>query len=357
MRYLLSKHTVVVLAVCLPAPAFSQDQVPYPEVPMRLTDGEKDSKNDSAANESDSSKDGAGPGERGAKNIPETSRTVEAVPGRNILIPVARGHMNRFITPFQNPRFKTTTTKKKAPIETAGSSLFVGPGTDKPVTLFVYERGAPDGPALSLSLVPRSIPPRSIRFRFPQGVRLPSPRRTVNSSGSASSKAEEHVSRIRQVLAATARGDVPQGYSLRNPDAKDPASAGCSHPGLAVRLQQVLEGSRTQILIARATSKANQAVEFDERYCVHDGVIGAAAYPRVRLDRGDQTEVYVMRRKGAKAESPGKRERPLTISTTPSTRAPRPSPKDGGEKPAKEGAGKSAKMNNQQGAKEEGTDG
>jgi conjugal transfer pilus assembly protein TraK len=100
------------------------------------------------------------------------------------------------------------------------------------------------------------------------------------------------------VFRALDQNQVPAGYGLH------PAGRGervaCRQPGLAVTTGQVLEGGRLRILAARARNQGKERIELEERTCsaetgteVGAVVAAIAAWPRVWLAPGEETEIYV----------------------------------------------------------------
>jgi conjugal transfer pilus assembly protein TraK len=86
---------------------------------------------------------------------------ITVVPGIAELVPVARGYFNRFVTPFDNSKVVTVN-----PIELhqEGRSVFVATNAESSVGLYILPSDPDDERAISLALVPRSIPPRTVRL-------------------------------------------------------------------------------------------------------------------------------------------------------------------------------------------------
>src|SRR5699024_2737518 len=73
--------------------------------------------------------------------------------GINQIVPVAQNHLNRFVTPFSEP---VVVTGSKADYEIKENVIYVGTDDNKPVTMFITERGSQSA-AISLTLVPQQI--------------------------------------------------------------------------------------------------------------------------------------------------------------------------------------------------------
>lgn len=88
----------------------------------------------------------------------DTPTTLLMTPGVNELIPVALGHLNRIVTPFESPQVRTTSD---AQTQIKGNVVYVATDKESPVSLYITPPGQ-EASALSVTLVPRRIPPREI---------------------------------------------------------------------------------------------------------------------------------------------------------------------------------------------------
>ncbi|EBT3822543.1 conjugal transfer protein TraK, partial [Salmonella enterica] len=86
-------------------------------------------------------------------------------PGVNQIIPIAVGHPNRIVTPFSNPEIVSTSLTGATDNGQCGevcikeNVVYVATDKQYPVTMFITEKGS-EAQALSLTMVPRRIPPR-----------------------------------------------------------------------------------------------------------------------------------------------------------------------------------------------------
>ena len=85
---------------------------------------------------------------------------LKVTPGINELIPIAVGHLNRLVTPFDNP---VVTTTSQATTSTHGKIVYVATADETPVTLYITP-GDNQDIALSLTLIPKRIPAREIHL-------------------------------------------------------------------------------------------------------------------------------------------------------------------------------------------------
>jgi conjugal transfer pilus assembly protein TraK len=224
---------------------------------------------------------------------------------------VAIDHLNRIVTPFASPQVRTVSP---ATTQVDGSALYVATTSEDPVSLFITEAGD-TATAISLTLAPRHIAPREVRLVLTGAlVRTSAP--VARPRDPVGRDDEPYVEQIAAAFRALAQSRVPAGYGLR------PAGRGeravCLQPGLAVTTAQVLEGRGLRILAARVRNQDKRPLEIAERTCRGDAgtpVAAVAAWPRVALVPGQETELYVaLRPRESDAET---RDRPSLLGGKP----------------------------------------
>ncbi len=95
--------------------------------------------------------------------------------GVNQIIPIAVGHPNRIVTPFSNPEIVSTSLTGATDNGQCGevcikeNVVYVATDKQYPVTMFITEKGS-EAQALSLTMVPRRIPPREVFLKLDGGV-------------------------------------------------------------------------------------------------------------------------------------------------------------------------------------------
>ena len=99
---------------------------------------------------------------------PATVSSISVEFGKNIMIPVALGFTNRFVTPFADPVVVSTSLSMAGQNGTGevlirNNTVYVSTTKDYPVTMFITQRDS-EQYAISLTLLPRRIPPREIVF-------------------------------------------------------------------------------------------------------------------------------------------------------------------------------------------------
>jgi len=276
------------LALLAAAPARA-GQVELPSVPAAVL---------AAADGSGEAPPARRPPDAGERPREPGSLLVEAEPGVNQIVPIALGHLNRIVTPFAHPRVHTSSA---ASTRIDGPVIYLATGDAEPVSLFVTAAGS-EAVAISLTLVPRRIPPREIRLRL---AGAPAPL----AGGAEGRAATAQVARLRGVLRALALGQVPAGFALRA--AHPGEGVRCAQAGLRARLGQVLEGHGLWLLVALLENGGDDPLELDETACTAasaGALVAAAGWPRVWLAPGERTELYLALRPPAR-RSP-ERERP-----------------------------------------------
>lgn len=212
-------------------------------------------------------------------------------PGVNEIIPVSVGHPNRIVMPFGNPKIRTTSS---ASFEVEGSSVYLSSNAEgKPITAFVTEKGSPEM-ALSLTFVPRRIPPIDLQLKVDTqaGGFIARP----SKKAKAWEESQPYIQTIRDVLREVANGKTPQGYTLtENPSMN--GFYGCSQPGLSFKFAggQSVDGHRLKVNIGVVQNLSSEVIEFRETSCAGPDVKAVATWPQPMLQPGQRSEVYVVR--------------------------------------------------------------
>lgn len=250
-----------------------------------------------------------------ARNVPGPSAPVQMPPaviharvGVTEVIPIARTHLNRLRTPFREPRAKTVSD---ASTSSEGGAIYVATNNPRPLNLYIYENDAPER-AISVLLQPREIPPIDIELKL-----VPESNTTSELAALARPELAErweqeqpYVDTIKTLFKELALGTVPPGYGLAEIDAGHPMMPNCWMPDVRISAGQLLEGASLVVLVARVENLRHRPVEIDEAACAAPGVLAVAAWPRVRLEAGESTELYIARRR---PEAPTATARPSMV--------------------------------------------
>lgn len=236
-----------------------------------------------------------------ASGIKNASR-VQMRPGQNVMIPIAVNHPNRIITPFKKPQVMSTTLTGGSgtncgEVCVRGSIVYISTDKTYPVTAFITENGN-DEVALSLTMIPKRIPPREVTLAIPddvaervaQGITL----RGDSEEAEAWETSQPYTTTIREAFTLIAKGQVPQGYTLRKVLGRDKLPV-CRQPGLDVdfRKGQVLQGHNLSVIVGTVRNISDKPIEFREQTCGSWNVAAVAAWPLKILRPDQMTEIYV----------------------------------------------------------------
>lgn len=224
-------------------------------------------------------------------------------PGFNELVTIAKGHVNRIVTPFENPIIRTSSNVE---IAQEGSDIYVTtPPDEATVAMFILD--AAGGPAISLSLLPRSAPPREIRLSIEKD---PSNEKTFipTTAPLAVESQAPYVTSVVDILTEIARGKVPSGYRLAEPSPDDHILFYCPIPASKTDLRQVVEGSKWRVGVTRVRNQSHYAIEVREGECQAEGRLATALFPSAVIQPGEEAEMYVVIQRERKVNSTRSRD-------------------------------------------------
>lgn len=222
---------------------------------------------------------------------------IEVKPGVNELMPIAVSHLNRLVTPFDNP---VVTTTSQATTSTKGRIVYVATADETPVTLYITP-GDNQDIALSLTLIPKRIPAREIHLtldtRSYKTLTKLQQSATSASVGKKGDQEQDHIARLKKIFRDLGLQRSSAGFALREPVGGETIT--CTQPGLNTRTGQTLEGQDLLILVGVARNGGGDPLELDERACsgARGEVLAVAAWPKVVLGPGEATELYVALRR------------------------------------------------------------
>ncbi|HOV56364.1 MAG TPA: type-F conjugative transfer system secretin TraK [Rhodanobacteraceae bacterium] len=220
-------------------------------------------------------------------------------PGITEIIPISLGRVNRILTPFPDPIIRANRPKEE--ISRTGNILTVATGSSEDVSLFVWDRSDPQT-AISLQLLPRDIPPVEVKLDI-AGWTPAHPAAAPSGDDRTWETDQPFVESIKTLFRDLAQGRIPTGFGLEEIKAGTRTDMpSCRWPGVAVKVAQRLEGHVMDALVARAVNTSAVPIELDESACAAPQVLAVAAWPRSRLEPGEDTEVYVAVRRAGAAE-------------------------------------------------------
>ena len=228
---------------------------------------------------------------------------LKVTPGINELIPIAVGHLNRLVTPFDNP---VVTTTSQATTSTHGKIVYVATADETPVTLYITP-GDNQDIALSLTLIPKRIPAREIHLSLDKDtyqVLSKLQQQTPATAGKPVDKEQDYITTLKNLFRDLGLQKTPPGFSLREPGHAE--SIHCQQDRIQIRTGQLLEGQDMVILVGVVRNTGATSIEFDERSCAthKDEVLAVATWPKVVLGPGEATELYVAVRRSADEATP-----------------------------------------------------
>jgi conjugal transfer pilus assembly protein TraK len=221
----------------------------------------------------------------------ETNVGLMVEPGTTELVPIAANHLNRIITPFENPKLITVNDIQ---FKKEGSSIFLTTSGEQPVSVHILSNDPNDTRGIALALVPRRIPPRTIKLSWPNhgAEGQPGFMHVTNRNPKAErwEQSSPYVETLMEMFALIARGEIPPGYTL----VKTPDVIPCEIPGVSLFVGQRLSGSNFSVFVLRATNEGSSTIEIVQSAgCRANGVVAVAPWPNAYLGPGESTEVYV----------------------------------------------------------------
>lgn len=241
-------------------------------------------------------------------------------PGMHELIPIAKNYANRIVTPFRNPEIVSTGTQSGAKsnksgecgeICVKGNVVYVSTNRETPISMFITEEGSEET-ALSVTMLPRSIPPREVFLELPANLRTNRTASDIVRSNNYEAESFErslpYVETLRTMMREVAQGRIPSGYTLgKTLGARNIPS--CAQKGLTFNFKngQRLTGHNLDIYVGVVTNVSGDIVEFDEMSCGTWQTAAVASWPLHVLAPGEKTEVYVVMKEARKPVSTAER--------------------------------------------------
>lgn len=215
-------------------------------------------------------------------------------PGVNEIVQIAQNHLNRIVTPFDSPK---VTSSSSATTKTRDNVIYIGSSESTPITLFITEKGSEDL-ALSLTLIPKKIPPREIFLNLNNQHN----QTKISKNAKRWEESQPYISSLESILKSLALNQLPKGYTLTNKDTK--LLPVCRQTGLKFNFKngQTILGHHFIIHIGVTENVSPIAIEFIESTCGDWDIAAVAAFPRVALNPGEQTEVYVIQKRNYQRE-------------------------------------------------------
>lgn len=232
---------------------------------------------------------------------------IDVETGINQVIPIALGHINRIVTPFDTPSVNTISD---ATIEANENVLYVATNSELPITMFIKPDVDDESHALSLTLSPKKIPPIDVRLNLTEGSGnyASSGLNRSNKKAEKWEKSQPYTEAIKNTMRGLALGELPPGYSLGPYNPGQPLPT-CVQEGLNYDFLngQFLKGSNFDVSIGVMTNTSSRTIEFKEEFCINGNIIAVSSWPKTFLKSGDKSEIYVMMRNDLPVETTSKR--------------------------------------------------
>ena len=217
--------------------------------------------------------------------------TIKPKPGRTESVVIAKGKLNRIVTPYADPQVLTVDN-----IETKidGSVVYIATDSETAVSLFVSDTET--GSATSLQLLPRDM-------ATPVEIRIEQDATKATGTEAGSSKADTfvrqdspYVTEIKAIMQSMGKQQIPQGFTLEEVTDEIRSASICHGISLSFVPGQLLSGHDSRIVVMIAQNTGLTASVFEEAHCAGEDVMAVAAWPKVRLSPGEKTEVYILMR-------------------------------------------------------------
>ncbi|MBX2807142.1 MAG: type-F conjugative transfer system secretin TraK [Cellvibrionaceae bacterium] len=241
-------------------------------------------------------------GTRAHKAAGSSRNSIIMQPGVNEIVQVAVNHLNRIVTPYSHPKIRTSSPSTT---EIHDNVIYIGSDNESPITLFIIDQDNEEQ-ALSLTLIPRKIPPREI-FLSLQGK----PGITGSTKATKMAKkwesSQPYIATLEDLFRTLALGQLPPGYNLQKQAVGNLPY--CRQTGLQFEFArgQTIVGHHLMVHIGIAHNAAPYPIEFIEDTCGDWDIAAVTAFPRHILNPGEKTEVYVAQKRNYTREIEVKR--------------------------------------------------
>lgn len=212
------------------------------------------------------------------------ANVLRVVPGRNEVIAVSMVQPNRIATPFKSPQVVGILPPGLI-VKPVGQSIYVQMPEDSEESVALFVTGEEEGaPVISLILAPDAVPAQTAILQ----LETPEPGLRARQD-EADIEPETYQQRLVGYLRDGALGIVPAGMTR----ASLPNIVG-RRGALLIRPEVRYSGSTLDFWRYRVESIADRQIELDEAAFWEKGVRAVSIMPRLRLNRGEHTTVFVI---------------------------------------------------------------
>jgi len=89
---------------------------------------------------------------------------------------------------------------------------------------------------------------------------------------------------------------IPQGFTLEEVTAELRSMTFCHAPNLTYWPGQLLSGHDSRIIVLIGQNNGNTTAVFEEAFCASEDTMAVAAWPKVKLEPGEKTEIFLLMR-------------------------------------------------------------
>ncbi|MEZ9900218.1 type-F conjugative transfer system secretin TraK [Vibrio breoganii] len=214
-------------------------------------------------------------GSSSANDAEERNSTVHVISSK---------HVNRIVTPFRSPSVKLDAVEGVS-TKSVGNVLYLSTSSSQPIAGFITEAGD-ESAAIKVIFRPLAVAPQEVVLQGNSTEGTALARRFERSSPRSDT--------IKNVMAALVRGDMPDGYQMKQVNAK--YLPDCEQSGLTFNFYngQFVSGGDYVVSIGVAENRSTETINFTENSCYKDGIVAVSAYPTTQLLPKEKTEVFVM---------------------------------------------------------------
>lgn len=225
-------------------------------------------------------------------SIPQSSNTIRPKPGKAESVVIAKGKLNRIVTPYTDPKVLTVDN-----VETKvdGSVVYVATDSEEPISLFISDGESGGINATSLQLIPRDMSV-AVEIKIEGDNSKAASDMGSTRSGAMFRNDTPYIADIKSIMQNMGKQQIPQGFTLEEVTDEIRYMTICHNPNLTFTAGQLLSGHDSRIIVMIAQNKGLVPSMFEESSCAGENIMAVSAWPKVRLEVGEKTEVYILMR-------------------------------------------------------------
>lgn len=211
--------------------------------------------------------------------------------GVNDLVVLSSDFLNRISTPFEDPVVVDITDPTNEKHKTTGSEVYYLPSGVDPVGIYIFDKANPTQ-TISLTIMPRAgMPGQNVLVKL-ENFRSVKQLSLVPDVGPVvKPSASDYESMLSSLVVGAIRGNVP-GFS---PVPLEVGEAKLDDVRIVPNF--VMQGSYLDIYRYQLTNEGDVPIDMNEGAFYREGVKAIAFFPRVSLDPGDSTFVFMLSEK------------------------------------------------------------